>query len=599
MKYSGTCLIILFLFMSFLPFGYIHAQSAMINVDGRRTISLNGDWQAIIDPAGAGDSRKIWEEKKPVKKTDFVEYSFAGGTVLRVPGDFNTQMPELTYEEGTVWYKKTFVYSRNSDKRLFLHFSAVNYLADVYLNGKKLGSHEGGFTPFQFEMTSEVKDGENTIVVKVNNQRQKSGLPGLGYDWFNYGGITRNVVLIETGNSFIEDYFIQLKKHSYSEVMGWVRINGKQGAQNIRIQIPELKLNYLTHSNPDGFAPVSFHAQFKLWSPQSPKIYKLVVQSETDTVADEIGFRNIEVVGTHIILNGKPVFMKAVNIHEESPFKAGRAYSENDALTLLNWAKELGCNLVRLAHYPHNENMVKTAEKMGLMVWDEIPVYQNIEFADPAVPIKMDLMMKEMIRRDRNRCGVVIWSLSNETWPSIPNRNNALSEIADHCRLLDSTRLITSVINSQGYQNQTMNVWDSLYRKFDFMAINEYLGWYVPWQGIPANTQWKMVCQKPVIISEFGGEAKYGNKTGPPDEANSWREEYQEQIYKDQVQLFGTIPNLAGVIAWILIDYRSPVRMQPLYQNGYNRKGLLSEKGEKKMAWWILNKYYKSVDSLK
>jgi beta-glucuronidase len=591
-------IIILFLSVGLLSFCHIYAQSAMINVDGRKTISLDGNWQAIIDPAGSGDWRKIWEEKKPVKKTDFVEYAFTDASILRVPGDFNTQLPELTYEEGTVWYKKAFTYSGNPDKRLFLHFGAVNYLADVYLNGKKLGSHEGGFTPFQFEITSNVQAGENSIVVKVNNQRLINGLPGLGFDWFNYGGITRSVQLIETSNSFIEDYFIQLNKHSSSEVLGWIKINGSRSSQNIRIQIPELKVNYSTRSNQDGLAAVIFHSDFKLWSPQNPKIYKVIIQSETDTLTDEIGFRNIEVTGTKILLNGKPIFLKGVNIHEESPFKAARAYSVKDADTLLHWAKELGCNLVRLAHYPHNENMVKEAEKMGLMVWDEIPVYQNIAFAEAAVREKMDLMMKEMIRRDRNRCAVIIWSLSNETSPSIPNRNNALTELADHCRLLDSSRLITSVINSQRYENQTMQVWDSLYRQFDFMAINEYLGWYVPWQGIPANTQWKMAYQKPVIVSEFGGEAKYGNKTGPPDEANSWREEYQEQIYKDQINMFGKMPNLAGVIAWILIDYRSPVRMQPVYQNGYNRKGLLSENGEKKMAWWILNKYYSSVDSL-
>ena len=598
MKYSVFRLIILFVSVSSFSFCHIHAQTAMINVDARKTISLDGDWRAIVDPGGAGDWRRIWEEKKPVKKTDFVEYAFADAYQLHVPGDFNTQKPELLYYEGTVWYKKTFHYSPKSDKRLFLHFGAVNYLADVYLNGKKLGSHEGGFTPFQFEISSSVQEGENAVVVKVNNQRLKTGLPALGFDWFNYGGITRSVQLIETSASFIEDYFIQLKKHSNAEVQGWIKINGSHGQQNIRIQIPELKVNYTTRSNPDGLATVNFHADFKLWSPQTPKLYKVVIQSETDTVTDEIGFRNIEVSGTKILLNGKPVFLKGVNIHEESPFIAARAFSVKDADTLLRWAKELGCNLVRLAHYPHDENMVKEAERMGLMVWDEIPVYQNIEFAEPSVPGKMDLMMKEMIRRDRNRCGVVIWSLSNETSPSIPNRNHALTEIADHCRLLDSSRLITSVINSQHYENQTMNMWDSLYSKFDFMAINEYLGWYVPWQGVPANTQWKMAYQKPVIISEFGGEAKYGNKTGNPDEANSWREEYQEQIYKDQISMFNTMPNLAGVIAWILIDYRSPVRMQPAYQNGYNRKGLLSEKGEKKMAWWILNKYYNTVDSL-
>ncbi len=568
----------------------------MINVDSRKTISLDGEWKVILDPAGAGDWRKIWEEKKPLKKTDFVEYSFEGGPTLRVPGDFNTQMPELTYEEGTVWYKKSFEYILKPGKRLFLYFGAVNYMADVYLNGKKLGSHEGGFTPFQFELTDNVKEGENNIVVKVNNERRKDGLPGMGYDWFNYGGITRPVVLIETHSSFVEDYFIRLKKHSNNEVLGWVRINGAHSQQKIRIQIPELKLDYKTLSDTSGLAIVHFTDKIQLWAPGAPKLYQVIIQSPADTVADYIGFRNIEVNGTKILVNGKPVFLKAVNIHEESPFKASRAHSEKDAQTLLNWAKELGCNLIRLAHYPHNEHMVKLAEKMGLMVWDEIPVYQNIEFATPGVKQKIELMMKEMIRRDRNRCGVVIWSLSNETSPSIPGRDEALIEISKQCHIEDSTRLITSVINDQRYENQTMFVRDTLYKYFDFMAINEYLGWYVPWQGKPADTKWQFVFQKPVFISEFGGEARYGNQTGAQDEANSWREEYQEQIYRDQIEMFKAIPNLTGVCAWILVDYRSPVRMQPVYQNGFNRKGLLSEKGEKKKAWFVLNQFYQSYN---
>ena len=570
------------------------AQSAMINADARNSISLDGQWKAIPDHGGAGDWQRIWEDRKPVKKTDFVEYSFENNLLLHVPGDFNTQKPELMYEEGTVWYKKTFEYNIKPQKRLFLYFGAVNYRADVYLNGKKLGSHEGGFTPFQFEVTDGVRAGENVIVVKVNNQRIKDGLPGLGFDWFNYGGITRSVVLIETGSSFIEDYFIQLKKHSDKEVLGWVKLNGAHTRETIRIRIPELKLDYKTVSDTNGIAPVHFSHNISLWSPGTPKLYKVVIQSAMDSVTDNIGFRNIEVSGTRILLNGQPIFLKAVNIHEESPFTAARAYSEKDAVTLLTWAKNLGCNLVRLAHYPHNENMVRLAEKMGLMVWDEIPVYQNIAFNSTGIMQKMDLMMKEMLRRDRNRCAVVVWSLSNETWPSLPNRTEALVEMSNRCRSQDSTRLITSVINDQRYENQTMHVWDTLYRYFDFMAINEYLGWYVPWQGKPADTKWEYVYQKPVFISEFGGEAKYGNQTGAADEANSWREEYQEQIYKDQIDMFKTMPNLAGVCAWILVDYRSPVRMQPVYQNGYNRKGLLSEQGEKKKAWFVLNHFYES-----
>ena len=568
-----------------------YSQTAMPNIDGRKLISLNGAWDIIIDPAGVGDWRQIWLEKKPEKKTDFIEYGFDGGPTLQVPGDFNTQIPELTYEEGTVWYRKIFDYDPDSRRRLFLHFGAVNYLADVYLNGKKLGSHEGGFTPFQFEITDIVKQGRNSIVVKVNNQRLKDGIPGLGYDWFNYGGITRDVNLIETPNTFIEDYFIQLKKHSFNEVSGWVQLNGHKLSGNIRIRIPELKLDKLVQSDDKGKAALNFKAAFKLWSPVNPKLYQVIIESETDTIADDIGFRNIEVKDTRILLNGNPIFVKAVNIHEEKPLKAGRASSEADARMLLGWAKELGCNLVRLAHYPHNEKMVRLAEKMGLMVWDEIPVYQQIQFGSPGVLQKMNQTMTEMIRRDRNRCSVVIWSLSNET-NSSPDRDRCLIELSKQCRLLDSTRLITSVINDQSYENGTIRVWDTLYKYFDVMAINEYLGWYVPWQGKPAETKWQMVYQKPVIISEFGGEAKFGNHNGPKDEASSWSEDYQEQIYKDQISLFSVTPNLAGVCAWILIDYRSPTRLHPVYQQGYNRKGLLSELGEKKKAWYVLSQYY-------
>jgi beta-glucuronidase len=571
-------------------------QSAMINIQTRDKRSLNGEWKVILDPTGIGDWRQVWLEKKPQKKTDFFEYSFEGGPSLKVPGDINTQMCELTYFEGTVWYKKEFVQSIVSDKRIFIYFGALNYLTDIYLNGKKTGSHEGGFTPFQLEITDKVLIGKNTLIVKVNNQRLKNGLPGLGYDWFNYGGITRDVYIVKTNSTYIEDYFIQLKNHSTNEVLGWIKLNGIQQMQPIKVKIPELDLDYSTVSDSSGIASVRFSSPFKLWSPENPKLYKVVIECQTDTIEDEIGFRNIEVRGNKVFLNNNPIFLKGVNVHEENPIKAAKAFSEEDAILLLNWAKELECNLVRLAHYPHNENMVRLAEKMGLMVWSELPVYQHIEFADTVIPQKMDLMMNEMMRRDRNRCGVVIWSLSNETYSFTPNRDKALIELTQKCRAKDSTRLITHVINNQGYENSTFNVWDTIYTYTDIISLNEYIGWYVPWQGKPADTKWKLICNnKPVFISEFGGEALYGSNYGPKDEATYWSEDYQEQIYKDQIEMFKTVPNLCGVCPWLLVDYRSLGRMHPIYQNGWNRKGLISEKGKKKKAWYIMKKYYENL----
>ncbi len=251
----------------------IFAQPAMTNVEGRSCTSLNGKWQVIVDPYSNGDWMGIWKDRKATGKTDFVEFAFNDKITLNVPGDYNSQLPELNYYENTIWYKKSFTYHAHN-KRLFLHFGAINYKADVYLNGKKLGSHEGGFTPFQFELTDLIKEGENTVIVRVNDARLKDAIPALGYDWFNYGGITRDVDLIETPQTFIEDYFIQLQKGSLDQIAGYVKIDGPAASQKIHLQIPELKIDKLVTTGNDGKAGFSFPIKCQLWSPKTPKLYR-------------------------------------------------------------------------------------------------------------------------------------------------------------------------------------------------------------------------------------------------------------------------------------------------------------------------------------
>jgi len=560
------------------------------------TTSLNGNWNVIIDPTDIGEWRQVWLEQTPKNKTDFFEYSFDGGPTLPVPGDFNSKRCELKFFEGTVWYRRQFSFHPQKDKRLFIRFEAVNYRANVYVNGKKIGSHEGGFTPFQFEITADIHDGQNTVVVKVNNSRSANGLPGMGYDWLNYGGITRDVSLVETGNTFIDDYTVQLKKDAPNIVMATLQLNGAMKEQNIEIKIPELKISHRGRTDANGSATLEFKGAVERWTPQQPKRYQVILKSETDVIIDTIGFRNISIEGNNVLLNGKSIFFKAVNIHEEQPMKAARAYSKEDALVLLQAAKDLGCNLVRLAHYPHNAHMVKEAEKMGLMVWSELPVYQHIQFSDSVVPQKMERMLTEMIRRDKNRCGIVVWCLSNETYPSTPNRTNALIELTKKCRELDSSRLIVHVTNSQQYEGNTFKISDPLYQFSDIVALNEYIGWYIPWQGKPTDTKWSIaIPNKPVFISEFGAEALYGNNDLPGDIAGNWTETYQAQVYKNQIEMFKTVPNLCGVSAWLLFDYQSPGRMHPTFQHGYNRKGLISEKGEKKKAWYSMRDYFTNM----
>lgn len=585
---------IIFSLMIFILIGDIYSQSCMTNVSGRKTISLNGKWQAIIDPfdIGIGNWTAIWKDRRPKEKTDFVEYSFDNSLRLDVPGDFNSQLPELYYYESSVWYKKAFNYNKTNN-RLFIHFGAVNYKADVFINSVKVGSHEGGFTPFQFEITNLVNDGDNSIIVRANNQRIKDGIPGLGFDWFNYGGITRDVNLIETPTSFIGDYFIQLAKGSKNSINGWIQINGSFKKQSIIVKIPGLKIDYRTTTNEEGLARIEIKCKPTLWTPANPQLYSVKIICESDSISEDIGFRTIEVKGTEILLNGKSIFLKGVNLHEEIPQRKGRAYSESDSRMLLNWAKDLGCNFVRFAHYPHNENMVRLADKMGLIVWSEIPVYQGIDFLNPEMQEKMTVMLKEMIARDKNRACIFIWSISNETYPS-KERSEALTKLAKRCRMLDSTRLVSSAINIVKYENNTVTIDDTLNNHLDIIAVNEYLGWYKPWPDKPENIIWKSNFAKPLIFSEFGGEALFGNHDTLMI-ASTWSEEYQEKIFIDQIEMFKKIPFLRGTSPWILADFRSPGRMHPLYQQGWNRKGLLSDKGLKKKAWYVMKKYYEGM----
>ena len=328
--------------------------------------------------------------------------------------------------------------------------------------------------------------------------------------------------------------------------------------------------------------------KIKYWSPENPKLYDVVLSYNNQQVKDKIGFRTIETLGGKILLNGQPVFLKGICIHEENA-KGGRGSSKEDALRLLNWAKELGCSFVRLAHYPHNENMVRLADEMGLMVWEEIPVYWTIDFNNQSTYKNAENQLSEAMNRDKNRAGIIIWSMANET-PLSDTRTQFISNLVDYTRKNDSTRLIAAALLSEG-KNGINTINDPLAEKLDVIAFNQYHGWYGGNIEEAENIKWSSKYNKPMIVSEFGGDAKQGLHG---DRKERWNEEYQEYLYIQNLKMIDKIPNLAGISPWILVDFRSPKRVLPGIQDGYNRKGLISNDGEKKKAFWVMKEYYKT-----
>ncbi len=575
--------------------GYVKSPF-MENVYGRQTVSLAGNWSYIVDMYETGfysyrwteDSWGFFRDAHARNKSERVEYSFDDSPQLNVPGDWNSQDDKLYYYEGTVWYKKGFDYELSKGKRLFVYFGAVNYDSYVYLNGKKLGHHEGGFTPFQFEITDIVKSQGNSLIVKVDNKRRRDAVPTLNTDWWNFGGITRDVMLVEVPETYISDYKVQLKKGSMKTVAGYVQLAGDDKQQKVDIAIGNSDAACAVETDENGFAEFEFDIDLSLWSPENPVLYNIELASETDIVSDRVGFRSIETRGNEILLNGKSVFLRGICMHEQAPLHTGRAVSPEESEMMLNWAKELNCNFIRLAHYPHNEHTIRLADEMGIMLWSENPVYWTILWEDKGTYELASAQLEEMVSRDKNRASVVIWSMSNETPVNEP-RLKFLSGLAAHARELDDTRLISAALETHYENNTTKMISDPFGDYLDVVGVNEYIGWY---DGSPEkadNITWKMKYDKPLIMSEFGGGAKYGFHG---DNKTMWSEEYQANLYDHQVGMLKKIPFLRGTSPWILADFQSPKRLLPKIQDGWNRKGLISDKGQKKQAFYIMQKYY-------
>ena len=585
------------------------AADALQNVSGRAGTTLNGEWRVIVDPyengyynyrrepfdAAPQPSGGYFLDRKPADRSELIEYDFDASPTLAVPSDWNSQDDRLYYYEGTIWYRRKFDYAPTAGRRVFVHFGAANYQADVYLNGRKLGRHVGGFTPFQFEMTGMLAARGNSLVVKVDNTRRVEGIPTVNTDWWNYGGLTRDVTIVETPATYIRNYAVQLAAGSSDRIAASVELDGAKAAGvRVMLSIPEAGIRVRTLSDARGIATFDVAARaIEKWSPRNARLYDVELATDDDRISERIGFRSIAVRGADILLNGEPVFLRGISLHEENPLRGGRAHSDQDARLLLGWAKELGCNFVRLAHYPHNEHMARVADELGLMVWAEVPVYWTIQWENPETLANGKAQLRELMLRDRNRASVIVWSVANET-PVSGQRTQFLRTLVESARALDSTRLVAAALEVRRDPADADHriVDDPFGAYIDLLSFNEYVGWY---DGLPdklLRIRWTFGYDKPVVISEFGADALQGRHG---DRLARFSEEYQEDLYRQTLLMLQRLPQWRGTTPWILADFRSPRRPLPGVQDGWNRKGLISDKGVKKKAFYVLQDFYRNI----
>ncbi len=591
----------------------VRAEAVIADVFARQATSLNGKWNYIVDPYDTGYfdyRRKPFDEDGKVtggyaldrqarNKGDLIEYNFNTSPTLNVPGDWNSQSDKLFYYEGSVWYRRKFDAPKSApEHRQFIYFGAANYEADVYLNGKKLGQHIGGFTPFAYEITKLAKDKGNSLVLRVNNNRHADAVPTVNTDWWNYGGITRDVLLVETPASFIANFRARLKPGTSNIIEATVQLDGANRGQAVKIDFPSLNLAAETASDQDGIARFELSRPgLALWSPENPALNEVVISSGDDSLKDRVGFRSVATSGQDILLNGKKVFLRGICIHEEVATEGRRAWSETDARMLLSQAKELGCNFVRLAHYPHNEHMARVADEMGILCWEEIPVYWTIQWTNPVTLANAKKQLSDLIGRDQNRASVIAWSVANET-PVSEARTRFLKSLVDEARGLDGTRLVSAAMevrsgtmeNRPGTKPENHKVVDDPFGEFtDLCSFNQYIGWYDGLLEKIDQTTWSIKYKKPVFISEFGADAKQGMHA---DAQTRFSEEYQAELYRRTLPMLDQIPGFSGCTPWILFDFRSPRRVLPGIQDGWNIKGVIGHNGEKKRAFDVLKNFY-------
>lgn len=566
--------------------------ATLVDPGGREVVSLDGDWHFAIDPYDTCLRARWFEEEyfDADGRRLPIDFSFEEWETTPVPGCWNTAAEQWLWYEGSAVYFRTFEWAPDAEpgERVFLHFAGANYAAYVFLNGEYLGWHAGGSTPFSFEVTRGLA-AINRVLVVVNDTRQPDRVPTDNTDWFNYGGLHRSVELVRVPSSFVRRASVALRPDgSFSTLDVEVEVDGDPTGQ-ATLSVPELGIHHeFELTGPT--TRTSMPARPELWGLGNPKLYDVAISLGADTWTDRIGFREIRVEGTDVLLNGQRVFLKGVSQHEES-IERGRSLSPDDIRHNLAQARAMGCNYVRLAHYPHSAATARIADEIGMLLWEEVPVYWAIDFANPATLADAANQLTELIRRDANRASVVIWSVGNEN-PDTDARLAFMAALAQLARRLDPTRPVTAacLVDPSGPE-----IADRLAEHLDIIGVNEYYGWYEPdFAKLPqlfANSR----PTKPVIVSEFGADAVSGLR-GATDEM--FTEDNQLWIYQQQIATLRQIGYIKGLSPWILYDFRCPRRAHAK-QGYYNRKGLLdASRTRPKLAYHAMREFYTEVPDL-
>ena len=551
----------------------------------RKVTSLDGEWYFITDKENKGEALGYPSTVPTEAKRTYV------------PSVWNTMLGLLEYY-GAAWYFRKFHFEGGNAR---IHFGAVMTNANVWVDGIHVGSHYGGFTSFDIDLP-DLAEGEHLIAVRADNSFDGAGLPEKNVDWYHYGGIPRSVelhkmdgVCVLCSHAYYElslaertaEVYFRIKVKNYGEATEsaiTVKINGAS-----RIFRPVT----LSEGEERELETASIHLNnVTPWSPDSPALYTLDTETETDGIRDRIGFRTIEVKNGKIYLNGEELTVKGVCRHEEHPdfgFAFPPALMKRD----IDIIKNMNANAIRGSHYPNSKHFVDLLDENGLLFWSEIPIwgvgYTAEMLGIPLFVERAHKMILEMAEQYHNHPSIIIWGIHNEI-PGYSENGKALSKILYTAMKERKDGRIVTYACSHPFDDICMEY-------CDVICLNQYHGWYGggidSWakhiEDFKARRAKLGMENKPIIYSEFGAAAIYGHHTF---DDIKWTEEYQARLIEHAISLFMADEAIVGCYVWQYCDIRTCEEMGLNRARGFNNKGLVNEYRRPKMAYNAVKRLY-------